>query len=113
MGRFVGFALGGMVASLLVSFLPPSSSTIAFAILVGVGGAAGSVAREPREVAWLAVGTVVGTVAGGVIRALGSDWPRASEFVTASASVAIVVAVSGIIALVFARARRPPLPPRG
>lgn len=112
MRRFVGFALGGTVASLLVTFLPPSSSTIVFAILVGVGGAAGSVAREPLEVAWLAVGALFGTIAGGAIQALGPGGPGVSQIVTASATVAIVVAVAGFIALVFARAKRPPSAPR-
>jgi hypothetical protein len=112
MRRFVGFSLGGMVASLLVSFLPPSASTITFAILVGVGGAGGSMAREPREVASLAGGALVGTIVGGLIQAFGSGVPGASEIATASATVAIVVAVAGFVALVFARAKRPPSPPR-
>jgi len=111
MRRFVGFALVGMIATLLVSFLPPTASTIAFAILVGIGAAGGSVAREPREVVWLAVGALVGTAAGGGIQALGSGGPAASEVVTASATVAVVVAITGFIALVFTRAKQPS-PPR-
>ncbi|HEX4897121.1 MAG TPA: hypothetical protein VFV53_02030 [Candidatus Limnocylindrales bacterium] len=112
MRRQVGFALGGMIASLLVTFVPPSSSTITFALLVGVGGAGGSMAREPREVAWLTVGALVGTIAGGAIQALGPGGPGVSQVVTAAATVAIVVAIAGFIALVFARAKRPPSPPR-
>ena len=111
MGRLVGFALGGMIATLLVSFLPPSASTIAVAIVVGVGAAGGSVAREPREVAWLGVGALVGTAAGGAIQALGPGGPEVSEVITGSATVALVVAAAGFVALVVTRARQPP-PPR-
>jgi len=111
MRRFAGFALVGTIATMLVSFLPPSTSTIAFAILVGIGGAGGSVAREPREVVSLAVGALVGTAAGGAILALGAGGPGASEVATAAATVAVVVAVAGFIALVFTRARQPS-PPR-
>jgi hypothetical protein len=112
MRRFIVFALAGLVASFLVTYLPPSSSTIVFAILVGVGGAAGSIAHEPGEVASLAVGALVGTGAGGAVQALGSGGPAASQIVTASVTVALVVAVAGFIALVFARAKRPPATPR-
>jgi hypothetical protein len=112
MRRFVGFALVGMIATVLVSFLPPSASTIAIAIVVGVGAAGGSLAREPREVTALAVGALVGTAAGGGIQALGSAGPGTSEIATASATVAIVVAVAGFIALVFARSKGPPSPRR-
>jgi hypothetical protein len=112
MGRLVGFALVGMIATLLVSFLPPSASTIAIAIVVGVGAAGGSVAREPSAVGWLAVGALVGTAAGGAIQALGAGGPEVSEVITASATVALVVAAAGFIALVVTRARQPP-PPRG
>jgi hypothetical protein len=111
MRRLVGFALVGMIATLLVSFLPASASTIAFAILVGIGGAGGSVARELREVEWLAVGALVGTAAGGGIQALGAGGPDAAEVATASATVAVVVVIAGIVALVFTRAKQPS-PPR-
>jgi hypothetical protein len=100
-----------MIATLLVSFLPPSASTIAVAIVVGVGAAGGSVAREPREVVWLAVGALIGTAAGGAIQGLGAGGPGASEVVTASATVAVVVAIAGFVALVVTRARQPS-PPR-
>jgi len=109
--RFAGFALVGMIATLLVSFLPPSASTVAFAILVGIGGAGGSVAREPREVVWLAVGALVGTAVGGGIQALSSGGPGVSEVATASATVAVLIAIAGFIALVFTRAKQPS-PPR-
>lgn len=108
MRRYVGFALVGVIATLLVSFLPPSASTVAIAIVVGVGAAGGSVARETREVASLAVGALVGTAAGGAIQALGSGGPDASDIAAASATVAAVVAVAGFVALAFARAKRPP-----
>jgi len=111
MRRFVGFALVGMIATLLVSFLPPSASTIAFAIIVGIGGAGGTIARELRELVSLAVGALVGTAAGGAIQGLGVGGPGASEVATASATVAVVVAIAGFIALFFTRARQPS-PPR-
>jgi hypothetical protein len=108
MRRFVGFSLGGMVASLLVSFLPPSASTITFAILVGVGGGGGSMAREPREVASL-----------GAARSSERSWEAIQAFGSGcrglgdhgSATVGLVVAAAGFVALVVSRARQPP-PPR-
>ena len=112
MRRFVGFALVGMLALWLVSFLPPSASTITIAIVVGIGAAGGTVARDGGDVVAIAVGAFTGTAAGGVTRGLGSGGPDASEVITASATIGLVVAAAGFIALVVSRARRPQPPAR-
>lgn len=110
MHRLVGFALAGMVALWLVSFLPPSASTIALALVVGVGAAGGTVARQWRDLLALAIGAMVGTAVSGLTQGLGTDGPDLAEVVNGTATVAIVVLVAGTISFFVSFSRRP-VPP--
>jgi len=111
MRRLVGFAFVAMVAMWLVSFLPPSLSTVAVALVVGVGAAAGSVARGGREVVAAAVGALAGTAVSGLTQGLGSGGPELGEVVNGSATVAVIVLVAGFVSFFVTAVRRPRPPP--
>lgn len=110
MRRYVGFALAGMVALWLVMFLPPSASTIALALMVGVGAAGGTVARRWRGLLALAIGTMLGTAASGLTQGLGTGGPDLAEVVNGTATVAVVVFVAGTISFFVSFSRRPAAP---
>jgi hypothetical protein len=112
MRRLVGFALGGMVAIWLVAVLPASASTIALALVIGVGVAGGRTARGWPDVVALAIGAFLGAAASGLIQGLGTDGPDAAEVTTGSVTIAITVAVAAALSSIFAAARRP-APPTG
>lgn len=107
---YVGFALAVMVALWLVMFLPPSASTIALALVVGVGAAGGTVARRWRDLVALAIGAAVGTAVSGLTQGLGTAGPGLAEVVNGTATVAVVVLVAGTISS-FVSASRRPAPP--
>jgi hypothetical protein len=109
MRRDVAFALFGMVALWLVSFLPREAGTFATAMVVGIGGAAGTLAAGPRDILALAVGAFLGTLASGLTQSLGSGGPMREGVLTGSIVVAVIVAVAGYVAFVVTKARR--LPP--
>lgn len=111
MRRYVGFALVGLVAVWLVSFLPPSMSTLSIALVIGLGAAGGNLAREPGDIAALAVGAVVGAASSGLTQAQGTGGPGVGEVLVSAIVIAVIVAVAGFVAAFVSRARRPG-PPR-
>jgi len=109
MRRLVGFALGGLVATGIIGFVPPSAPTISLALVVGVGIAGGRLAARPQELVALAIGAFLGAVASGLTRGLGTD---AGEVLVGSLTIAITVAVAGFVSA-FLNAARRPAPPAG
>jgi hypothetical protein len=111
MRRYAGFALVGMVALWLLSLLPSSASTLANAIVIGLGAAGGTVARDNRDLAALSLGAFVGTLSGFLIHPLARGGPVGPQVLTAGVTVAILVAVAGVVARFVAGSRRPAGPP--
>ena len=111
MRRYVRFAFIGMVAMWLVSFLPPAASTLATALVVGVGAAGGTLAQGGRDIISLALGALLGTAISGLTQGLGAGGPDTAEVINGSVTVAAVIAVAGTVSFFVTDARRPHPPP--
>lgn len=112
MRRLVGFAVGGLVATWAIGFLPPTASTISLALVVGIGVAGGRLAAGPPELVALAVGAFLGAVVSGLTQGLVTDSQGQNEVLTGSLTVAIAVGVAGFVSAFLNAVRRPAPPSR-
>jgi hypothetical protein len=112
MPRLVRFALGGVVTLWLIGLLPPSWSTVALALVVGVGVAGGRVAGRLPEIVALAVGAFMGTLAAAVTPGIGTVGRDGGEILTGALTIAIVVAIAAALSRLV-EASRQAAPRRG
>jgi hypothetical protein len=111
MRRLVGFAVVGVVALWLLRFIPDGLPMLANALVIGLGAAGGTLARDPREILALAAGAAFGSVAGSLTRDPGTGGPGTGDFLAASVTIGLIVVVAGFVASFVSAARRPTGPP--